>query len=388
MNLLTTLPKDYVSEFIENSEYDYIIIGAGISGLTFARVMSDAGFKVLVTDRRNHIGGNCYTENNYGIDVHRYGAHIFHTNNDEVMEFVNRFTTLSDYRHSVVAIGSDDKTYQLPFNLMTFNQLADQHLTANEIRSYIDYLHDSIESKPSNLEEQAKSLVGPEAYQRLIKHYTEKQWGRKCTELPASIIKRLPVRMNYDTTYFNNAKYQGIPIGGYTKMMVNMLSGIDVMLDIDISSEIFTTDKKVFVYTGAIDELFNYELGALEYRSIYFTHDEIENCTNSQGLAVINNCKPGGHTRTIEHRHFDKSCKSEHTIVSTEYSTEFIPNSNLDPAYPIGDDKNIALWTEYRKKLGALQHVIPLGRLANYEYYDMDAAIAEALSTANTFRNQ
>lgn len=360
-------------------KYDYLIVGAGLFGAVFARMAHDAGKKVLVIDKRDHIGGNVYTENIEGIEVHKYGAHIFHTNSDEVWQFVNRFAEFNNFVASPIA-NYQGKLYSLPFNMYTFNQMWGV-ITPDEAMKKIAEQREAAGIKePQNLEEQAISLVGTDIYERLIKGYTEKQWGRPCKELPSFIIKRLPVRFTFNNNYFN-AKYQGIPTDGYTAMVAKMLDGIEVKLGIDYLSERESLNDiaSKTVFTGAIDAYFDYCYGALSYRSVRFEH-EIINTSNYQGNAVINYteaCIP--YTRIIEHKHFVFG-NQEKTVISREYSQEWTKNE--EPYYPINDEKNNALYEKYKELAESKPNVIFGGRLGQYRYFDMDAVILSALDSA------
>lgn len=368
---------------INGRQYDLILVGAGISNATIAALyrQRNKNAKILVVERRPHIAGNCYTTKVDNIDVHQYGAHIFHTNNEQVWTFLNQFTKFNDYRHQVQAIGSDGKMYQLPFNMSTFCQASGYPLTVETAENWLK--SERVEyDEPANLEEQALALIGSTIYERLIKYYTEKQWGRPCTEIPASVIKRLPVRMNYDSTYFNNAKYQGIPVNGYTAMIENMFAGCDIVHDDYIHNQTFyrllLKNGGVIFFSGALDELFNYSKGKLDYRSLRFEHSVLES-SNYQGTSVVNDCRAEvPYTRTIEHKHFTPEKTSELTVISQEYSVEFDGSENQEPAYPISDARNKDLHKLYRD-MAINDGVIPIGRLAEYTYYDMDKAVEAAI---------
>lgn len=365
--------------------YDYLIIGAGLFGSVFARKATDAGKKVLVIDKRPNIAGNVYTEDIEHIHVHKYGAHIFHTNNKEVWEYVTKFAEFNRFTNSPVA-NYKGELYSLPFNMYTFNKMWGV-VTPQEAAAKIEAQRKEAGiTEPKNLEEQAISLVGKDIYEKLIKGYTEKQWGRDCKDLPAFIIKRLPVRLTFDNNYFN-ALYQGIPEGGYTKMVANMLDGIEVRLNTDYlekKDELDALADKV-VYTGAIDAYFNYKLGALEYRSVRFD-TEVLDMPNFQGNAAVNYTdKETPWTRIIEHKWFEFGKDDEgndipKTVISREYSSEWKVGD--EPYYPVNDEKNGALYQEYKKLADAEKKVIFGGRLGEYKYYDMDAVIASALSLA------
>lgn len=356
-------------------EYDYLIVGCGLFGSTFARLATEAGKSCLIIDKRNHIAGNCYTEKIEGINVHKYGAHIFHTSNKVVWNFVNRFAEFNNYINSPKAISNDGKLYSLPFNMNTFYELWGTRSP--------DHVKDIIESQrfvgiPSNLEEQALSLVGVDIYKTLIRDYTEKQWGRPPSELPKFIIKRLPLRFTFDNNYFND-RYQGIPIGGYTKMFEKILEGVEVRLNTDYFSnrEYFNSIAKTVVYTGCIDEFFNYEFGSLDYRSLRFD-EQIKNTDNYQGNAVINYCqKHTKYTRTIEHKHFEK-VDSDNTVVTYEYPEEYKKGST--PYYPINDAINTEIYKKYLEKTKSLTNHIFGGRLSEYKYMDMHVVIESAMN--------
>jgi UDP-galactopyranose mutase len=382
-------------------KYDYLVVGAGLYGAVFAQQAKEKGRKVLVVDRRNHIAGNVYTEKLEGINVHKYGAHIFHTNDKTVWSYVNRFIEFNRFTNSPVA-NYKGELYSMPFNMYTFNKMWGV-VTPEEAAAKIDEQRKEIKGEPKNLEEQAISLVGRDIYEKLVKGYTEKQWGRDCKELPAFIIKRLPVRLTFDNNYFN-ALYQGIPIGGYTKLVANMLGvnigpdgevvnesddaagpgRIDIKLGVDYlkdKEKLESLADKV-VYTGAIDEYFGYKLGALEYRSVRFENELLDK-PNFQGNAAVNYTdRETPWTRIIEHKWFEFG-KDEagndlpKTIISREYSSEWKPGD--EPYYPVNDEKNGQLYQEYRKLAEKDDKVIFGGRLGEYKYYDMDAVIAAAL---------
>lgn len=367
--------------------YNYLIVGSGLFGSVFARQAADAGKKVLVIDKRPNIAGNVYTEKVEGINFHKYGAHIFHTNNTEVWNYVNRFATFNRFTNSPVA-NYKGELYSMPFNMYTFNKMWGV-VTPEEAAAKIEEQKKEITGEPQNLEEQAISLVGRDIYEKLVKGYTEKQWGRDCKELPAFIIRRLPVRLTFDNNYFN-ALYQGIPIGGYTKLVENLLEGIEVRLN-----ENYLKDKakwnamaKKVVYTGAIDAYFDYTLGNLEYRSVRF-ENEILDMPNFQGNAAVNYTdRETPWTRIIEHKWFEFG-KDENgndlpkTIISKEYSSEWKPGD--EPYYPVNDKKNGELYQKYKALAEKEENIIFGGRLGEYKYYDMDAVIASALECA---RNQ
>lgn len=357
-------------------KYDYLIVGAGLFGSVFAERATASGKKVLVIDKRNHVGGNVYTEEIEGIQVHKYGAHIFHTNDKTVWEYVNRFAEFNRYTNSPVA-NYNGELYSLPFNMYTFNKMWGV-TTPDEARARIAEQREAAGiTEPKNLEEQAISLVGRDIYERLVKSYTEKQWGRPCTELPAFIIRRLPVRFTFDNNYFN-ALYQGIAIGGYTAMVEKMLSGIEVRLGVDYleNKEYFDSLADRVVYTGPIDSYFDYCYGHLGYRSVRF-ETEVLDTDNYQGNAVINYTdSKTPYTRIIEHKHFEFGTQPK-TVISKEYSAEWEPG--IEPYYPINDEINGELFKKYKNLAENEDKVIFGGRLAEYRYYDMDAVIASAL---------
>lgn len=357
-------------------KYDYVVVGAGLFGATFANLANKAGKKVLVIDRRNHIAGNIYTEEIEGIQVHKYGAHIFHTDYKDVWDYVNSFAEFNRYTNSPVArIGNE--IYNMPFNMNTFAKIWDDVFTPEDALRHINEEKKEIKDEPKNLEEQAISLVGRTIYEKLIKGYTEKQWNRDCKELPAFIIKRLPVRLIYDNNYFND-KYQGIPIGGYTKMVENMLKGIELQLETNFFDNVdyYKTISDKIVYTGPIDEYFNYTLGTLDWRSLKF-ETEILNKENFQGNAVVNYT---GHevdyTRVIEHKHFEFDIISKKTVITYEYPADY--KEGMEKYYTVNDDKNNMLAEEYRKLASEEKNIIFGGRLAEYKYYDMDDVIKSA----------
>lgn len=364
--------------------YDYLIVGAGLYGAVFAHEMKARGKKVLVIDRRAHIAGNVYTEKIEGIHVHQYGAHIFHTNNKKVWNYITQFAEFNRFTNSPVA-NYKGKLYSLPFNMYTFNQMWGV-VTPEEASAEIERQRREITGEPKNLEEQAISLVGRDIYEKLIKGYTEKQWGRDCRELPAFIIRRLPVRLTFDNNYFN-ALYQGIPVGGYTKMVANLLEGIEVRLNTDYlehKDELDALAQKV-VYTGAIDAYFGYQLGHLEYRSVRF-ETELLDQPNFQGNAAVNYTdRETPWTRIIEHKWFefgrdDEGRELPKTIISREYSSEWKPGN--EPYYPVNDEKNGELYARYKERAQGEKKVIFGGRLGEYKYYDMDAVIGAALERA------
>ena len=360
-------------------QYDYLIVGAGLFGAVFARQAMDKGYKVLVVDKRGHIGGNVYTESVEQIQVHRYGAHIFHTNDDRVWDYVQRFAKFNRFTNSPVA-NYKGELYSLPFNMYTFHKMWGVITPQQAMERIARQRQAAGITEPKNLEEQAISLVGTDIYEKLVKGYTEKQWGRSCRELPAFIIRRLPVRFTFDNNYFN-AKYQGIPMGGYTQMVEAMLQGAEVRLNTDYLQNRAALDTlaKKTVYTGPIDAYFGFRLGALEYRSVRF-ETEILDTDNFQGNAVVNYTdRETPFTRIIEHKWFDPA-QQEKTVISREYSAEW--KVGEEPYYPINDEKNAALYGQYRALADGEKRVIFGGRLAEYRYYDMDAVIASALQAA------
>ena len=360
---------------------DYLIVGSGLYGATVARQLTDAGKAVLVVERRPHIAGNVYTEKIEGINVHKYGAHIFHTNNKTVWDYVNRFAVFNRFTNSPVA-NYHGELYSLPFNMYTFNKMWGV-VTPEEAAAKIAEQRKEITGEPRDLEEQAISLVGRDVYEKLVKGYTEKQWGRDCKDLPAFIIKRLPVRLTFDNNYFN-ALYQGIPIGGYTKMVERILDGIEVRLSIDYLEHKEELDKlaEKIIYTGPIDAYFNFSLGNLEYRSVRF-ETEVLDISNFQGNAAVNYTDAETPwTRIIEHKWFEfgkdeDGNELEKTVISREYSSEWKPGD--EPYYPVNDEKNGQLYGEYKAMAEKEDHVIFGGRLGEYKYYDMDQVIAVAL---------
>ena len=363
-------------------QYDYLIVGAGLYGAVFAQQAVKKGKKVLVIDKRPNIAGNVYTEDIEKIHVHKYGAHIFHTNNKKVWNYITQFAEFNRFTNSPVA-NYKGELYSLPFNMYTFNKMWGV-ITPEEAQAKIEeQKKEAGITEPKNLEEQAISLVGTDIYEKLIKGYTQKQWGRPCTELPSFIIKRLPVRLTFDNNYFN-ALYQGIPVGGYTKMVANMLGDVEVRLDTDYfehKEELNQLADKV-VYTGAVDAYFDYKLGELEYRSVRF-ETEVLDKPNFQGNAAVNYTDAQTPwTRIIEHKWFEFGKDDEgndipKTVISREYSSEWKPGD--EPYYPVNDEKNGKLYEEYKKLADQEENVIFGGRLGEYKYYDMDAVIAAAL---------
>ena len=364
------------------NHYDYLIVGAGLYGAVFAQQAKKAGKTCLVIDKRSHIAGNIYTEEVEGIQVHRYGAHIFHTSSKAVWQYVNQFAEFNRFTNSPVA-NYHGELYSLPFNMYTFNKMWGV-VTPEEAAEKIEEQKKAAGiAEPKNLEEQAISLIGTDIYEKLVKGYTEKQWGRPCSELPAFIIKRLPVRLTFDNNYFN-ALYQGIPMGGYTKMVANMLDGVEVKLGVDYlaEKEAYDAMAEKVIYTGAIDAYFGFKLGALEYRSVRF-ETELLDKPNFQGNAAVNYTDAETPwTRIIEHKWFefgkdDEGNEIPKTVISREYSSEWKPGD--EPYYPVNDEKNGILYAEYKKLAEGEQKVVFGGRLGEYKYYDMDAVIASAL---------
>lgn len=359
-------------------KYDYLVVGAGLFGATFAYEANKRGKKCLVIDKRDHIGGNIYCKKIEDINVHQYGAHIFHTSNKKIWDYVNSFVEFNRYTNSPIA-NYKGEIYNLPFNMNTFNKLWGV-VTPEAAKTKIEEqrLASGIVN-PKNLEEQAISLVGTDIYTKLIKGYTEKQWGRSATELPSFIIKRLPVRFTYDNNYFND-KYQGIPEGGYNIIIEKMLKGIDVKLSVDFfknRDELISLAEKV-VFTGMIDEFYNYELGTLEYRSLKFEHEVLE-CENYQGVAVVNYTEREiPYTRVIEHKHFEYGT-GDKTVITKEYPADW--KIGDEPYYPVNNDKNNELFERYKELASKEKNVIFGGRLGNYKYYDMHQVIEAALES-------
>ena len=364
--------------------YDYLIVGAGLYGAVFARELTKRGKRCLVIDKRSHIGGNIYTEDVDGIQVHKYGAHIFHTSNKKIWKYVNRYAEFNNYINSPMAVYKDE-LYNMPFNMNTFSKLWGLKKPKEVQEQIAEQIADLHITEPKNLEEQALSLVGRDVYEKLVKGYTEKQWGRDCRDLPAFIIRRLPLRFTYNNNYFNDL-YQGIPRGGYTKMMEKLLNNIDVMLETDFfeyRKEHPDMFKKV-VYTGMIDEYFDFCYGHLEYRTVRFETERVEEA-NYQGNAVINYTdREVPYTRVIEHKHFEPEEEQENpkdfSIISREYSMEWKPG--IDPYYPVNDEKNNALYEKYRTLAEQEKKVLFGGRLGSYRYYDMDKVIEAAIADA------
>ena len=392
---------------MNNKKYDYLIVGAGLFGSTFAHIAHKQGKKCLVIDKRPHLGGNIYCENIEGINVHKYGAHIFHTSNKQVWDFVNSIVEFNRYTNSPVA-NYQGKLYNLPFNMNTFYQMwgvttpeeAQAKIDEQKAEAVAKMKADGV-SEPRNLEEQAQVLIGKDIYERLIKGYTEKQWGRKCTDLPAFIIKRLPVRLVFDNNYFND-KYQGIPVGGYNKLIDGLLEGIDTMTSVDffadniqklaenkessqkagLIKDCWQEIAEKLVFTGKIDQFYDYQFGKLNYRTVRF-EQEIIDCPNYQGNAVVNYTeREVPYTRVIEHKHFEMfgaevyNCPK--TVISKEYSTEW--KDGMEPYYPVNDKENSELYAQYKNLADQEKDVIFGGRLAEYKYYDMAPIIEKALA--------
>ena len=368
------------------THYDYLIVGSGLYGATFAHLATQKGKKCLVIDKRPHLGGNVYCENIEGINVHKYGAHIFHTSNKQLWDFVNSFVEFNRYTNSPVA-NYCGELYNLPFNMNTFNRLWGVR-TPDEAKAKIEEQKAEAVAalngrEPQNLEEQALTLVGRDIFEKLIREYTEKQWGRKCTELPAFIIRRLPVRMVFDNNYFND-RYQGIPIGGYNKLIEGLLRGVETKTGVDFFQSEYRDWRKFadrLVYTGSIDEYFDFKLGKLDWRTVSFK-TRIENTPNYQGNAVVNYTSHDiPYTRVIEHKHFESFgadvYSNPHTVVSEEYSTEY--KEGMEPYYPVNDERNNTLAEKYRALAAAEKEVFFGGRLAEYKYYDMDKVVEQVL---------
>lgn len=370
-------------------QYDYLIVGSGLYGSVFAYLAKSRGKKCLVVDKRPHRGGNVYCENIDGINVHKYGAHIFHTNNENVWRFANTIVTFNRYTNSPIA-RYKDKLYNLPFNMNTFHEMWSDVYTPEQARLRIDEQKAAALTKmkadgvnePRNLEEQAKVLIGEDIFHALIEEYTEKQWGRKCSELPAFIIKRLPVRLVFDNNYFN-AKFQGIPVGGYNKLINGLLEGAEVKVGCDYLEHKSELDDlaDIVVYTGSLDEYFGYCFGKLAYRTVSF-ENEVLDIPNYQGNAVVNYTdRSVPYTRIIEHKHFemfgDDVYKIHKTVISKEYSVEWKPG--MEPYYPVNDAKNASLYAKYREKVAMEKNLKIRGRLADYAYYDMDKIVEKAL---------
>ena len=365
-------------------KYDYLIVGAGFYGAVSAYELNKKGYKCLVIEKRNHIGGNCYTETVDGINVHKYGAHIFHTNDREIWEYVNQLVEFNRYTNSPVAI-NNGKLYNLPFNMNTFYQIWGVRTPKEAVDKIAEQTEKYKDVNPQNLEEQALKLVGDDIYNILIKEYTEKQWGMKATELPAFIIKRLPIRFTFDNNYFNDT-YQGVPIGGYTKIFEKLLEETEVLLKTDFfaNREYFEALADKIIYTGPIDKFFDYEAGKLNYRSLRFENESLD-IENFQGNAVVNyTSHEETFTRIIEHKHFEFGTQ-KNTIITKEYPQDW--NENLEPYYPVNDSVNNKIYSEYKKKADASEKVIFGGRLAEYKYYDMHQIIGSALSKMKKILN-
>lgn len=365
-------------------KYDYLIVGAGLFGATFAYEMTKKGKRCLVIDRRNHTGGNIYCENINGINVHKYGAHIFHTSNKKIWEYVNQFVEFNNYINAPIA-NYNGELYNLPFNMNTFAKLWGI-VTPEEAKDKIESQKNVLKGKtPENLEEQAISLVGEDVYRKLVKEYTEKQWGRDCKELPAFIIKRLPVRFTFNNNYFND-RYQGIPIGGYNVIIDKMLENSDVELGVDYlkEKEKYSELADKVLFTGMIDEYYNYKLGNLEYRTLKFENEVLEDIDNYQGTAVMNfTSKKEEYTRIIEHKHFEfNDCKG--TIITKEYPSTW--KLGDEAYYPVNDEKNSELFMKYKELADKEKNVIFGGRLGQYKYYDMDKIIEEALKLTESIK--
>ena len=361
--------------------YDYLIVGAGLFGAVFACEMKKKGKKCLVIDKREHIAGNIYTKEILGINVHMYGAHIFHTSDKKVWEYINQYAEFNRFVNSPVAVYQDE-LYNLPFNMNTFSKMWGIRTPAEARRIIDEQIRELNITEPKNLEEQALSLAGRDVYEKLVKGYTEKQWGRSCTELPAFIIKRLPLRFTYDNNYFNDL-YQGIPVGGYTAIVEKMLEGIEVRTNTEYKAfmkereqaQDMTFDR--ILYTGMIDEYFDYALGALEYRSLRFEQEQLPECENYQGNAVVNYTEREiPYTRIIEHKHFEFGTQSG-TVITREYPAEW--KQGDEPYYPVNNERNDKLFKEYQQLAAKEQKVLFGGRLGQYKYYDMDKVIAAAL---------
>lgn len=378
-----------------NKEYDFIVVGSGLFGSTFARLAQDAGYKCLVLERRKHLGGNIYCEEIEGINVHKYGPHIFHTSNEEVWNFVNSHVSFNNFINSPIAY-HDGKLYHLPFNMNTFYQLwgtktpeEAREIIKAQRKEEINRLRSKGIDRPRNLEEKALTMVGPEIYAKLIKEYTEKQWGRKCTELPPAIISRLPLRFSFDNNYFND-RFQGIPYGGYNQLISALLKGIELKTGTDyLEAPSFWREKTdTVVFTGQIDEYFNYRYGRLQYRTLRWETDVLD-LPNYQGNAVINYTdRLHLYTRIIEHKHFEwfgeDIYKNPMTVISREFSDEW--NNSQDPFYPINDAFNENLLNKYKELAQQEKNTIFGGRLAEYKYYDMDDVIERAIEISHSFR--
>ena len=356
--------------------YDYLIVGSGLFGSTFAYEATKKGKTCLVIDKRNHVGGNIYCENKDNINIHKYGAHIFHTSNKKIWEYVNQLAEFNNYINSPIA-NYNGEIYNLPFNMNTFSKMWNIS-TPEEAKEIINRQRELIKTEPRNLEEQAISLVGSDIYKKLVKEYTEKQWGKECSDLPAFIIKRLPVRFTYNNNYFND-RYQGIPIGGYNQIIEKMLKNcyIELGVDFNCNRNNYMSKASKIVYTGTLDSYFDFELGNLEYRSLKFETEKL-NIENYQGVAVVNYTdKNHKYTRIIEHKHFENS-QSDVTYITKEYPQDW--NPKLEPYYPVNNQKNQDLYNKYLRLAKNEKNVIFGGRLAEYKYYDMDTVIESALN--------
>lgn len=353
-------------------KYDYLIVGSGLYGSIFAYEAKKAGKSVIVVEKRDHIGGNIYTEEIEGINVHKYGAHIFHTNSNTVWDYINQFAEFNNYKHQVKA-NYKGEIYDLPFNMNTFKQMWGIE-TADEAKQIIDKQKNNI-SDPKNLEEQCISMVGTDIYNKLVKGYTEKQWGRDCKDLPSFIIKRLPVRFEYNNNYFND-EYQGIPVGGYTKIIEKLLDGIEVKLNYDFLKHRNDIEYDTLVFTGPIDAYFDYKLGNLEYRSVRF-ETEVLDIPDFQSNSVVNYTdRETPYTRIIEHKHFEFG-KQAKTVISKEFSSEWKPGD--EPYYPVNDERNTKLYEQYKELAKQQPNIIFGGRLGEYKYYDMDKVVEKIL---------
>lgn len=355
--------------------YDFLIVGSGFFGSICAYELNKKGYKVCIIESRNHIGGNCYTSNRNGINVHDYGPHIFHTSNEEVWKWINQFVSFNNFVLTPIA-NYKGELYSLPFNMWTFYQLWGVY-REDQVKKIIEDQSKEIVNEPKNLEDQAIKLVGRDVYEKLIKHYTEKQWRKPANELPKEIIKRLPVRFTFNSNYFND-KYQGIPIGGYTQIFEKLLDGIDVMLNTNYFIDILPEHKKV-IYTGPIDKFYNYKFGELEYKTTKFDHFYIEGTSNFQGSALMNfTDKDTNHTRIIEHKHFEFN-DSQDTWITYEYPIEYNAKTT-EPYYPVNDEVNNKKFLKYKELADKETNVLFGGRLAEYKYYDMHQVISQALS--------
>lgn len=378
-----------------NKHYDILLVGSGLHNAVFARLACDIGLKCLVIEKRNHIGGNIYDEKQDDINVHMYGAHIFHTSDEGVWNFVNRYTSFNNYINSPVA-KYDKELYNLPFNMNTFHQMWKDVISPQDALKKINSQKINYNTHPKNLEEQALSLVGKDIYKKLIKGYTEKQWGKTCDELPPEIIKRLPLRFTYNNNYFND-KYQGIPINGYTDLINKLFSECDIIINTDYfnNKEYFNSIADTIIYSGQIDKYFDYCFGELEYRSLKFTQIKYLCCPNFQGNAVVNYTdKNTPFTRIIEHKHFDvwnENVKQlEHTIITREFPISYknVDGTTNEPYYPINNEKNMSIYNKYKELTYKLPNVIFGGRLGEYKYYDMDKVIKSAMGNFKLYKNR